>query len=113
MLGSPSGNHVDGLPLDCHTETIAKLARLGAAKNDELVTKFGRINNVLIDEADEDAKKTFVKRRLKINTNVVKYRKRNATTRLMIYQKFWKFRKYEIFREQIEKYENLKFSKGK
>ena len=57
---SPScGNLVDGSPHDCHTETIAKLARLGAAKNDELVTEFNRINRVLIDRVHEDAKKTL------------------------------------------------------
>ena len=53
----PCGNLVDGLPHDCHTETIAKLARLGPAKNGELVTKFGRVDKVLLDEAYEDAKK--------------------------------------------------------
>ena len=32
----PCGNLVDGLPHDCHnTETIAKLARLWPAENDE------------------------------------------------------------------------------
>ena len=41
------------------TETIAQFARLGAAKNDELVTKFDRIKNVLMDEVYEDAKKTL------------------------------------------------------
>ena len=57
---SPScGNLVDGLPHDCHTETIAKLARLGPAKNGELVTKFGRVSKVLLDEVNEDAKKTL------------------------------------------------------
>ena len=30
----PSGNQVDGLPLVCHTETVAKPGRLGPAKND-------------------------------------------------------------------------------
>ena len=55
----PCGNLVDGLPHDCHTETIAKLARLGPAKNDELVTEFGRVNNVLLDEVHEDVKKSL------------------------------------------------------
>ena len=55
----PCGNLVDGLPHDCHTKTIAKLARLGPAKNDELVTKFGRVDKVLLDEAHEDATKTL------------------------------------------------------
>ena len=51
----PSGNQVDGLPLDCHnTETRAKLARLGPAKNDELVKKIGRVRNVLLDTVYED-----------------------------------------------------------
>ena len=31
----PCGNLVDGLPHDCHTETVAKPARLGPAQNDE------------------------------------------------------------------------------
>ena len=53
------GNLVDGLPHDCYTETMAKLARLGPAKNGELVTNFGRVVEVLIDEAYEDAKKIF------------------------------------------------------
>ena len=32
----PCGNLVDGLPHDCHTETVAKPGRLGPAQNDEL-----------------------------------------------------------------------------
>ena len=36
----PCGNLVDGLPHDCHTETIAKLARLGPAKNDATLENF-------------------------------------------------------------------------
>ena len=55
----PSGNQVDGSPLDCHTKTIAKLARLGPAKNGELVTEFGRVDKVLIEEVYEDSKKTL------------------------------------------------------
>ena len=55
----PCGNLVDGLPHDCHTETIAKLARMGPAKNDELVPKFNRVDYVLLDEVYEDAKKTL------------------------------------------------------
>ena len=31
----PCGNLVDGLPHDCHTETIANLARLGLALFDD------------------------------------------------------------------------------
>ena len=46
----PCGNLVDGLPHDRHTETIAKLARRGPAKNDELVNKFARVGKVLLDE---------------------------------------------------------------
>ena len=37
---SPCGNLVDGLPHDCHTKTIAKLARLGPAKNDTTLENF-------------------------------------------------------------------------
>ena len=36
----PCGNLVDGLPHDCHTETIAKLARLGPAKNGATLENF-------------------------------------------------------------------------
>ena len=36
----PCGNLVDGLPHDCHTETIAKPARLGPAKNDTTLEFF-------------------------------------------------------------------------
>ena len=36
----PSGNQVDGSPLDCHTETIAKLARLAPAENGKLMEYF-------------------------------------------------------------------------
>ena len=53
----PCGNLVDGLPHDCHMKTIAKLARLGPAENDELVTKFGRVDNNFLDEAHAYAKK--------------------------------------------------------
>ena len=42
-----------------NTETIAKLARLGPAKNDELVTNFGRVDKVLLDEVYEEATKTL------------------------------------------------------
>ena len=44
---------------------------------------------------------------------MIKYGKRNATTRLMIYQNFWKLRKNENFRENFEKYENFNFLKEK
>ena len=37
---APCGNLVDGLPHDCHMETIAKLARLGPAKNDASLENF-------------------------------------------------------------------------
>ena len=36
----PCGNLVDGLPHDCHTETIAKLARLAPAENGKLMENF-------------------------------------------------------------------------
>ena len=44
---------------ESNTKTIAKLARVGPAKNGELVTEFGRVNNVLLDEVYEDAKKNL------------------------------------------------------
>ena len=55
----PCGNLVDSLPHDCHTETIAKLARPGPAKNSELVTEFSRVDKVLLDEVFEETKKTL------------------------------------------------------
>ena len=56
----PCGNLVDGLPHDCHnTETIAKLARLGPAKNDTTLTETDRIDKVLLDDLQENAKKTL------------------------------------------------------
>ena len=55
----PCGNLVDGLPHACHTKIIAKLARLGSAKNDTTLTKFGRVDKVLFDDVYEDAKKTL------------------------------------------------------
>ena len=36
----PCGNLVDGLPHDCHTETMAKPGRLGPAQNGELMENF-------------------------------------------------------------------------
>ena len=50
---------------------------------------------------------------MKIDMDMIKHEKRNALTRLMIYQKIWKFRKYENFREKTEKYENFEFYKSK
>ena len=35
-MSPPCGNLVDGLPHDCHTETVAKPGRLGPAQNDEV-----------------------------------------------------------------------------
>ena len=55
----PCGNLVDGLPHDCHTETIAKLARLGPAKNDATPPDFVRVDKVLLDDLQENAKKTL------------------------------------------------------
>ena len=49
----PCGNLADGLPHACRTETIAKLARLGAVKNGELVTKISRVDKVLLDEVHD------------------------------------------------------------
>ena len=36
----PCGNLVDGLPHDCHTETVAKPGRLGPVQNGKLMQKF-------------------------------------------------------------------------
>ena len=36
----PCGNLVDGLPHDCHTETVAKPGRLGPAQNGKLMEFF-------------------------------------------------------------------------
>ena len=55
----PCGNLVDGLLHDCHTETIAKLARLGPAKNGTTLTKFCRVDNVLLDDLQENPQKTL------------------------------------------------------
>ena len=56
---APSGNQVDGLPLDCHTETIAKLDRVEPAKNDTRPPEFSRVDNVSVDEIQENPKKTL------------------------------------------------------
>ena len=42
-----------------NAETIAKLARVGPAKNGTTLTKFGRVDKVLLDEVYGDAKKTL------------------------------------------------------
>ena len=59
-----SGNQVDGSPLVAILpsrrviqKTIAKPARLGPAKNSELVTNFGRVSKVLLNEVYKDARK--------------------------------------------------------
>ena len=93
----PCGNLVDGLPHDCYTETVAKPARLGSAQNDELPPQNDRVDKVLLDDMKK-CKENLVERMLKINMDVIKYRKRNDTTRLMIYQNFGQFRKYGNFR---------------
>ena len=41
----------------CHTETIAKLARLGPAKNGTTPPEFGLVGNVLLDDLEENPKK--------------------------------------------------------
>ena len=43
----------------CHTETMAKLARLEPAKNGELVTKFGRFSKVLLHHMKKSAHETL------------------------------------------------------
>ena len=57
--GPPCGNLVDGLPHDCHTETIAKLVRLGPAENDTTPPEFRRVDKVLIDQLQENPPKTL------------------------------------------------------
>ena len=44
----PCGNLVDGLPHDCHTETVAKPARLGPAKNDTTLENFIELSRFCI-----------------------------------------------------------------
>ena len=55
----PCGNLVDGLPHDCHTETVATPARLAPAQNGGRPLKFGRGNKVLVDEMTKSAQKTL------------------------------------------------------
>jgi hypothetical protein len=69
----PCGNLVDGLPHACHTETIAKLARLGPAENGTTPSKFGRVNNVLMDDLQENPKENLVERILNINIDLINY----------------------------------------
>jgi hypothetical protein len=46
---SPScGNLVDGLPHDCHTETVAKPGRLGLAQNGKLMENFIELTSFCI-----------------------------------------------------------------
>ena len=57
---SSGGNQVDGLPpASSNTETIAKLARLGPAKNGTTLTGFGRDIKVLMDDLMKSAQKTL------------------------------------------------------
>ena len=55
----PCGNFADGLPRDCHTETVAKPARLGPAQNDDTHSKIGRVDKVLLDEMIKSAQKNL------------------------------------------------------
>ena len=108
----PCGNLVDGLPHDCHTETIAKLASLGPAKNGTTPPEFGRVDNILEDEFQENRQNIF-ERMSKINMDVIKCRKCNARARLMGFQIFENFqrmripRKIEIFNFGEEKAKKL------
>ena len=54
---SPCGNLVDGLPHDCHMETIAKPTRPGPAQNGKLVNEIGRVDKVLLDRLQETHRK--------------------------------------------------------
>ena len=40
----PCGNLVDGLPHDCHTETVAKPGRLGPAQKGKLMDFFNELS---------------------------------------------------------------------
>ena len=42
-----------------NTETVAKPGRLGPAQNGKLVTDFGRVDKVLLDDLQENPKKTL------------------------------------------------------
>ena len=44
----PCGNLVDGLPHDYHTETVAKPARLGPAKNGTTLENFIELSSFFI-----------------------------------------------------------------
>ena len=45
--------------LKSNTETIAKQARLGPAKNDTALTENGRVDKVLLDDLQENPQKTM------------------------------------------------------
>ena len=78
----PCGNLVNGLPHDCHTETVAKPGRLGAAQNGKLMQNFvelSRFRSMTLKKTQEN----LVERMLKINMDVIKCRKENAWVRLM------------------------------
>ena len=80
----PCGNLVDGLPHDCHRETVAKPGRLGPAQNGKPMQKMSSyqgFNRCNVSRGKEN----LVKGMLKVNRDVIKYGKRNATTRLMIF----------------------------
>ena len=55
----PCGNLVDGLPHDCHTETVAKPGRLGPAQNGKLPPQNDRVDQVLLDDLQENPQKTL------------------------------------------------------
>ena len=91
------------LPHDCHnTETIAKPARLGPAKNDTTLVEISRVDKVLLDDLQENTE-NLVERISNINMDVIKHRKRNTLSMSMIFQNFGKFR--ENFEE---KHANMK-----
>ena len=61
----------------------------------------------------EKCTENLVERILKIDMNVLKCEKHNATARPMIFQALTKFRKDENFRENFEKYRNFEFHRRK
>ena len=92
----PCGNLVDGLPHDCHTETIAKLARLGPAKNGTTLENFIELTMFCI-MFEEKNSGFLIQNILKINIDVLNHIKGNATARSMISRIFWKFGKVQNF----------------
>ena len=112
---SPScGNLVDGLPHDCHTETVAKPGRLGPAQNDEPMQNFIELSMFWWWPWIKPKEK-FVERILKINRNMIKCKKDNTRARLMGFQISGKIDKIENYKKNLDflKISNFKEPIGK